>query len=108
MNNTKKTIEYVNKTKQDAMRFLAEAQEDVALWTMVVNECDEDIRDASNRKPMYGKARLKVMAAIALIILMVALFGCRSTITGCGMILQGGAHIVKGTGDYLVAEGTEK
>ena len=78
MRKTKKTIEYINKTKQDALRFLKEAQEDVALWTMVVNGCDTDIKEASNRKPMYGKARLGVMAAIALILLAVALSGCQT------------------------------
>ena len=78
MKNEKKTIEYINKTKQDALRFLKEAQEDVALWTMVVNGCDTDIKEASNRKPMYGKARLGVMAAIALILLVIALSGCQT------------------------------
>ena len=89
MRKTKKTIEYINKTKQDALRFLKEAQEDVALWTMVVNECDTDIKEASNRKPMYGKARLGVMAAIALILLVIALSGCQTVKGGLGDLSWG-------------------
>jgi len=84
MNNTKKTIEYVNKTKQDAMRFLAEAQEDVAIWTMVINECDSDLKAISQKRPpMYGKARITVMAAIALFLAILWCAGC-NTVSGFG------------------------
>ncbi len=79
MRGTKKTIEYVNKTKQDAMKFLAEAREDVALWTMVVNECDADLMAISQKRPpMYGKARIAVMLAIVVILTVVALCGCQA------------------------------
>jgi predicted small secreted protein len=81
MNETKKTVEYVNKTKQDAMKYLAEAQEDVALWTMVVNECDTDIKAAHERerdRPMYGKARLVVMAVIAIVLAAIFVSGCQT------------------------------
>lgn len=91
MNETKKTIEYVNKTKRDAMKYLAEAQEDVALWTMVVKECDLDIKAAHERKrPMYGRARLIVMAVIAIVIASIVLSGCQTVkgVTGdAGWIL---------------------
>jgi len=93
MNNTKKTIEYVNKTKQDAMRYLAEAQEDVAIWTMVVNECDSDLKAISQKKPpMYGKARIAVMLAIVLVLVVVALSSCKA-VQGAGQDItwMGGA-----------------
>ena len=84
MNKTKKTVEYVNKTKQDAMRYLRDAQEDVALWTMVVNECDADIKAISkNKRPMFGKARIKVMTAIALFLLILYCSSC-TTVQGIG------------------------
>jgi len=101
MKQTKKTIEYINKTKQDALRFLKEAQEDVALWTMVANECDTDIKEASNRKPMYGKARLTVMLAIALILLVIALSGCQ---TAKGFMGDSAWLIQKGADNITVQE----
>ncbi len=84
MRATKKTIEYVNKTKQDAMKYLAEAREDVALWTMIVNECDADLKAISQKNPpMYGKARIKVMTAIVLFLMIVWLASC-NLVQGAG------------------------
>ena len=88
MNSTKKTIEFVNKTKQDAMRFLAEAQEDVALWTMVVNECDRDIAEEHKREGrMLGKVRVGILVITVLVLLSIVCCSCR-TLNGFGGDLQ--------------------
>lgn len=79
MNETKKTVEYVNKTKQDAMKYLAEAREDVALWTMVVNECDVDIKAANEQeRKMFGKVRIGILVVTVLVLVSIFLSGCQT------------------------------
>ncbi|MCJ7483907.1 MAG: hypothetical protein MUO31_13190 [Thermodesulfovibrionales bacterium] len=80
-------LEYWKMTKQQAMQELTKARQiiedvkiDAACLECLIENCDHEIAndqmEKREKKPMYGKARLTVMAAIALLLIIVWVSSC--------------------------------
>lgn len=77
----KKAAENLRQAKTEATRRYAEATKEARQWELIIEDLDAELVEIAQdgKKPMYGKARIGVMLAIALILAAVALTGCKAT-----------------------------
>ncbi len=78
-------IQTLRRAKANASNLHYHGDSDSEFWYQCVADIDEEIMDISKQEapePMYGKARLGVMAVIILILLTIALSGCLKTLEG--------------------------
>ncbi len=81
MKESEKAVEYIQKTKADAMRMLDDARHEVECWENVVRECDNDFADASFDRRASGKCRIAIIVITVLVLISIVVCG-----SGCGTI----------------------
>lgn len=83
------TIEYLTKTKEDAMLLLTMAEEamsqlrlDIGVHKMIIDECDKEVarqqQEKRDVKSAMGSAQTKIMVALCVITLLVLITMCTS------------------------------